>query len=62
MNTGIGDSFNLAHKIARVVHSPLLIESEVKNLLREYDFERRYIGNLTKEIAMINYDKSIKIA
>lgn len=55
MNTGIGDSFNLAHKIARVVHSPQLIERDVNNLLREYDCERRYVGDITKEIAMINY-------
>jgi 2-polyprenyl-6-methoxyphenol hydroxylase-like FAD-dependent oxidoreductase len=34
MNTGIGDSYNLAHKIAKVVHSPHLTEKEVKNILR----------------------------
>lgn len=62
MNTGIGDSFNLAHKIAHVVYSPHLIEKNVNNILRQYDCERRYVGNLTKELAMINYDKSIKVA
>jgi putative polyketide hydroxylase len=34
MNTGIGDSYNLAHKIAKVVHSPHLTERDVKNILR----------------------------
>ena len=34
MNTGIGDSYNLAHKIAKVVHSPHLTEREVTNIMR----------------------------
>ena len=30
--------------------------------MKLYDKERRYIGELTKELALINYDKSIKVA
>ncbi len=56
MNTGIGDSFNLAHKIAKAV------KDGEKEVLNQYDQERRYIGELTKELALINYDKSIKVA
>jgi len=51
MNTGIGDSFNLAHKLAcHDCHG---------DVLRNYDNERRYVGNLTKELALINYQKSL---
>jgi 2-polyprenyl-6-methoxyphenol hydroxylase-like FAD-dependent oxidoreductase len=49
MNSGIGDSFNLAHKIARAVKGGAVEQ------LREYDRERRYIGEVTKDLALINY-------
>jgi 2-polyprenyl-6-methoxyphenol hydroxylase-like FAD-dependent oxidoreductase len=49
MNTGIGDCFNLAHKLAYSIHN------KNENNLKKYDSERRYVGNLTKELAMINY-------
>jgi 2-polyprenyl-6-methoxyphenol hydroxylase-like FAD-dependent oxidoreductase len=51
MNTGIGDSFNLAHKIAKGGRE-----------IREYDRERRYIGRVTKELALKNYEKSLTVA
>ena len=50
MNTGIGDSFNLAHKIAS------------GRELKGYDRERRYVGEVTKVLALKNYEKSLNIA
>jgi len=41
LNTGIGDAFNLVHKVAWAVHS----EDESK--LSTYNEERRLIGKLT---------------
>lgn len=43
MNTGIGDAFNLAHKLASGMG------------LKQYDIERRYVGRMTKDLALINY-------
>lgn len=51
MNTGIGDSFNLAHKLA----------AKGSNL-KDYDRERRYVGCMTRDLALINYEKSVAIA
>jgi hypothetical protein len=31
-------------------------------MLSLYDCERRYVGNLTKDLALVNYQKSLKIA
>lgn len=30
--------------------------------MRSYDAERRYVGNLTRDLALINYEKSLKVA
>jgi len=46
LNTGIGDAFNLAHKLA---------QSDWSNAASNYDKERRKVGNLTKEFALLNY-------
>lgn len=54
LNTGIGDAFCLAHKIASGPLSP--------SASLEYDKERRLIGTLTKDFAMINFQKSLNIA
>jgi len=48
LNTGIGDAFNLAHKLS---HGYNVVDAE------DYDKERRHIGMLTKDFAMINYEK-----
>jgi 2-polyprenyl-6-methoxyphenol hydroxylase-like FAD-dependent oxidoreductase len=50
LNTGIGDAFNLAHKISS--------QSE----LEKYSSERRIVGELTRDFAMVNYQKSLNIA
>jgi 2-polyprenyl-6-methoxyphenol hydroxylase-like FAD-dependent oxidoreductase len=60
MNTGIGDAFNLAHKLAFVSHNHQA--TQTAQILSSYNLERRYIGNLTRELAMINYEKSVNIA
>lgn len=45
MNTGIGDSVNLAHKFAYYYHNQhTLTPSQQQDLLLSYDTERRYIG------------------
>lgn len=54
LNTGIGDAFNLAHKLAR----PLTDNS----VGEEYTRERRLISEQTKDFALINYEKSLTIA
>ena len=33
----------------------------MKRHLDSYDYERRYVGNLTKDLAIINYEKGVKI-
>ena len=53
LNTGIGDAFNLAHKLASGI-------TEEKS--RNYDKERRQIGILTKDFSLVNYQKSLNIA
>lgn len=53
LNTGIGDAFNLAHKLA---------QPDRNDIAAQYDKERRKVGNLTKEFALLNYQKSINIA
>lgn len=55
LNTGIGDAFNLAHKLAR----PLTEDSAVGE---NYTRERRMVSTQTKDFAMINYEKSISLA
>lgn len=63
MNTGIGDSFNLAHKLATLVHErDLLSKKQIEAIVKSYDEERRYVGNMTKNLALINYEKSLKVA
>lgn len=61
MNTGIGDAFNLAHKIS-VATSAASDAKATALMLRKYDLERRYAGNMTKDLALINYQKSLKVA
>lgn len=56
MNTGIGDAFNLAHKLAQDYHD------DNSECLREYDRERRYVGGLTRDLALENYEKSLMAA
>ena len=56
LNTGIGDAFNLAHKIAWAKHNK--DDSEVAS----YNEERRLIGRLTRDFAVANYDKGVEIA
>lgn len=54
LNTGIGDAVNLAHKLSRVANfgeSPQL-----------YDQERRQVGRLTRDFAIENYKKSVRLA
>lgn len=48
LNTGIGDAFNLAHKLS---HGYNFVDAE------DYDKERKHIGILTKDFAMLNYQK-----
>lgn len=54
LNTGIGDAFNLAHKLAEPLTSNEVGETYTK--------ERRMVGLQTKDFAMINYEKSLTIA
>mmetsp|Transcript_11248 Transcript_11248/g.15168 ORF Transcript_11248/g.15168 Transcript_11248/m.15168 type:complete len:126 (+) Transcript_11248:260-637(+) len=54
LNTGIGDAFNLAHKLA----IPLASDSVGK----DYTNERRLVSMQTKDFALINYEKSLTIA
>lgn len=53
LNTGIGDSFNLAHKLSHGYNS---VDSE------DYNRERKLIGMLTKDFAMLNYQKVFGVA
>ena len=53
LNTGIGDAYNLAHKIAVGINHDTAFE---------YNRERTLIGDLTKDFALINWEKSLKIA
>ncbi|CDW87725.1 polyketide hydroxylase-like [Stylonychia lemnae] len=63
MNTGIGDSFNLAHKFAYFYQNKNILDNnQQRELLKSYDTERKYIGEVTRDLAMINYEKSIIIA
>lgn len=56
MNTGIGDAYNLGHKLAYVVQNEKSLSTDqVYGILNSYNNERRYVGNITKELAMINY-------
>ena len=50
LNTGIGDAFNLAHKLAS------------GEAIDKYSSERQPIGSLTRDSAITNYNKSLKIA
>lgn len=55
MNTGIGDAFNLAHKISIATNTSPKDNDKTSLMLRKYDLERRYVGNMTKDLALINY-------
>jgi len=56
MNTGIGDSLNLAHKFAYYYHNQhSMSETEKEQHLLSYDSERRYTGEVTRDLAMVNY-------
>jgi hypothetical protein len=54
MNTGIGDAYNLAHKLSWALNSNS-DKTETDQQLRNYDTERRFIGKMTKDLAMVNY-------
>jgi 2-polyprenyl-6-methoxyphenol hydroxylase-like FAD-dependent oxidoreductase len=56
LNTGIGDANNLSHKLA------FAIQTNNSNLLTQYDEERCFASHLVGELAIKNYEKSIKIA
>lgn len=58
LNTGIGDAFNLAHKISNSLGTGGLPVQQA----RTYSYERRMIGLLTKDFSLVNYDKSLEIA
>lgn len=63
MNTGIGDSVNLAHKLAYYYHNKhLMSDTQQEQHLLSYDSERRYTGELTRDLAMVNYEKGVTIA
>ena len=53
LNTGIGDAFNLGHKLSAGINS------STGSL---YHSERHHVGSLTKEFSIINYQKSLEIA
>lgn len=57
LNTGIGDAFCLAHKLGCMPGEPV---SRVTS--EEYNSERQLIGTITKDLALINYRKSLEIA
>ena len=55
LNTGIGDAFNLGHRLGT--------GGELKwKRGPEYSHERHHVAVLTKDFSLINYDKSLKIA
>lgn len=56
LNTGIGDANNLSHKIA------FALQTNNSSLLSQYNDERCYASHLVGELALKNYEKSIKIA
>lgn len=57
MNTGIGDAFCLAHKLSSDPGYPVCKTTSI-----EYNDERQLIGRLTKDFALLNYQKSLNIA
>lgn len=63
MNTGIGDAFNLAHKLATVIKNEGRLRAyQKRKILKSYETERKFIGEITKDIALKNYTKSKTIA
>lgn len=56
LNTGIGDAYNLAHKLANFTSQSDPAVGET------YSNERRLVSLQTKDFAMVNYEKSLKIA
>ena len=56
LNTGIGDAFNLAHKLA------VPLNHADKSIAEAYTKERRLVSKQTKDFALINYEKSLTIA
>jgi len=58
LNTGIGDVFNLAHKIAAA--RGLIIQKGLPvDVAMMYSDERRLVGTLTTDLSMVNYEKSL---
>lgn len=55
LNTGIGDALNLAHKLSRACQG----QTEA---LDSYDKERRFASKLTRDFAIDNHAKGVKIA
>lgn len=50
LNTGIGDAFCLAHKLGCTPGEPIS-----KTTSEDYNRERHLIGNITKDLSLINY-------
>jgi len=50
LNTGIGDAFCLAHKLGCIPGEPI---SKVTS--EDYNSQRQMIGNITKDLSLINY-------
>jgi 2-polyprenyl-6-methoxyphenol hydroxylase-like FAD-dependent oxidoreductase len=57
LNTGIGDAFCLAHKLSSNPGYPVCKTTSI-----DYNNERQLIGRLTKDFALLNYQKSLDIA
>jgi len=58
LNTGIGDVFNLAHKIA-AARKLIIQEGLPVDVAKMYSDERRLVGTLTTDLSMVNYEKSL---
>mmetsp|Transcript_15307 Transcript_15307/g.10734 ORF Transcript_15307/g.10734 Transcript_15307/m.10734 type:complete len:120 (-) Transcript_15307:590-949(-) len=54
MNTGIGDAFNLAHKIAHAKQTGEDLINFRQHAI-DYSTERAYAAGLTKDFALYNY-------
>jgi 2-polyprenyl-6-methoxyphenol hydroxylase-like FAD-dependent oxidoreductase len=53
LNTGIGDAHNLSHKLSIGLTS---------QTAHQYTSERKLVGTLTRDFALKNFEKSLKIA
>ena len=58
LNTGIGDAFNLAHKLSKTLTARGIPLDQSKL----YNDERKMIALLTKDFSLMNYEKSLIIA